>query len=183
MRVTWSIWLIIVLKHIYKSMYQMHICKDRKGESKHQVTRTLNMTKIVFKKKPKLSRHIKLNDTNIALLLQEATQKYRKLTDYKTKDCYLSLLFSVLIATCAYFAFLNGRVFSVLGHSLERHKRSFVLYIVSFFALKIFFSKVSLAKYHCLHKNPSIFHVFSYHRTSLQISFINSSVLIFLKLY
>ena len=183
MRVTWSIWLIIVLKHIYKSMYQMHIRKDRKGESKHQVTRTLNMTKIVFKKKPKLSRHIKLNDTNIALLLQEATQKYRELTDYKTKDCYLSLLFSVLIATCAYFAFLNGRVFSVLGHSLERHKRSFVLYIVSFFALKIFFSKVSLAKYHCLHKNPSIFHVFSYHRTSLQISFINSSVLIFLKLY
>ena len=32
--------------------------------------------------KPKLSRHIKLNPTNIALLLQEATQKHRKLTDY-----------------------------------------------------------------------------------------------------
>ena len=84
--------------------------------------------------------------------MQEATQKYRKLTDYRTKCCYLSLLFSLLIATCASFAFLNGRVFSVLGHSFERHKWSFVLYIVSFSALKIFFSKLSLAKYHCLHK-------------------------------
>ena len=84
----------------------------------------------------------------------------------------ISLLFSLLIATCASFAFLNGRVFSVLGHSFERHKWSFVLYIVSFSALKISFSKLSLAKYHCLHKKPYIFHVFSYHRTSLQISLL-----------
>ena len=35
-----------------------------------------------FLRKPKLSRHIKLNHTNISLLLQEAIQKYRKLTDY-----------------------------------------------------------------------------------------------------
>ena len=84
--------------------------------------------------------------------MQEATQKYRKLTDYRTKCCYLSLLFSLLIATCTSFAFLNGRVFSVLGHSLKRHKWSFVLHIVSFSALKISFSKVSLGKYHCLHK-------------------------------
>ena len=48
----------------------------------------------------------------------------------------------------------NGRVFSVLGQNLERHKWSFVLYIVSFSAFKIFFSKLSLAKYHCLHKKP-----------------------------
>ena len=33
-------------------------------------------------RKPKLSRDIKWNHTNIALLLQEATQKYQKLTDY-----------------------------------------------------------------------------------------------------
>ena len=33
--------------------------------------------------------------------MQEATQKYRKLTDYRTKYCYLSLLFTLLIATCA----------------------------------------------------------------------------------
>ena len=33
-------------------------------------------------RKPKLSRHINWNHTNIALLLQEATQKYQKLTDY-----------------------------------------------------------------------------------------------------
>ena len=32
--------------------------------------------------KPKLSRHMKLNATNIVLLLQETTQKYQKLTDY-----------------------------------------------------------------------------------------------------
>ena len=69
----------------------------------------------------------------------------------------LSLLFSLLMATCASFVFLNGRVFSVLGHSLERHKGSFVLYIVSFSALKISFSKLSLAKYHCLHKKPYIY--------------------------
>ena len=77
--------------------------------------------------------------------MQEATQKYWKLTDYRTKCCYLSLLFSLLIATCASFAFLNGRLFSFLGHSLERHKWSFVLCIVSFSALKITFSKLSLA--------------------------------------
>ena len=52
------------------------------------------------KRKPKLSRHIKLNHTNTALLLQDATQKYRKLTDYRTKCCYLSLLFSLLIVIC-----------------------------------------------------------------------------------
>ena len=69
----------------------------------------------------------------------------------------ISLLFFLLIATCASFAFLNNRVFSVLGHSLERHKWSFVLYIVSFSALKISFSKLSLAKYHCLHKNHTYF--------------------------
>ena len=114
---------------------------------------TLGSSSKCNQRKPKLSRHIKLNHTNIALLLQEATQKYRKLTDYRTKCCYLSLLFSLLIATCASFAFLNGRVFSVLGHSFERHKWSFVLYIVPFSALKISFSKLSLARYHCLHKN------------------------------
>ena len=64
-----------------------------------------------------LSRHIKLNHTNIALLLQEVTQTYRKLTNYRTKCCYLSLLLSLLLATCTSFAFLNGRVFSVLGHN------------------------------------------------------------------
>ena len=83
--------------------------------------------------------------------MQEATQKYQKLTDYRTKCCYLSLLFSLLIATCASFAFLNGRVFSVLGHSFERHKWSFMLHINSVSALKMAFSKLSLAKYCCLH--------------------------------
>ena len=64
----------------------------------------------------------------------------------------LSLFFSLLTATCGSFAFLNGRVFSVLGHRFECHKWSFVLYIVSFSALKMPFSKLSLAKYRCMHK-------------------------------
>ena len=42
-----------------------------------------------------LSGHMKLNNTNTALLLQELTQKYWKLTDYWTKSCYLSLPFYV----------------------------------------------------------------------------------------
>ena len=86
--------------------------------------------------------------------MQEATQKYWKLADYRAKYCYLSLLFPLLTATRASFAFLNRRVFSVLGHSFERHKKSFVLYIVSFSALKMAFSKLSQAEYHCLHKKP-----------------------------
>ena len=98
--------------------------------------------------------------------MQEATQKYQKLTDYRTKCYYLSLL----TATCTSFTFLNGRVFSVLGHSFERHKWSFMLYIVSFSALKMAFSKLSLAKYRCWHKKSYIFNVFNYYRTSLQIS-------------
>ena len=69
----------------------------------------------------------------------------------RTNYCYLSLLFSLLNASCASFAFLNGRVFSVLGQSVERHKWSFVLYIVSFSA------KLSLAKYRCLHKKHTYF--------------------------
>ena len=80
--------------------------------------------------------------------MQEATQKYRKLTDYRTKCCYLCLLFSLLIAICASFAFLNGMVFSVLGHSFERHKWSFLLYIVSCSALKISFSITACIKNH-----------------------------------
>ena len=91
---------------------------------------------ILSLKETQISRHIKLNHTIIALLLLEATQKYQKLTDYRTKCCYLSLVFSLLTATCASFAFLNGTVFSVLGHSFECHRWLFVLYIVSFFCFE-----------------------------------------------
>ena len=47
---------------------------------------------------------------------------------------------------------------------------SFVLYIVSFSALKLALCKLSLAKFRYLHKKPYIFHVFNYYRTFLQIS-------------
>ena len=49
---------------------------------------------------------------------------------YRTKCCYLFLFFSLFTATCASFAFLNSRYFSVLGHTIlrnfKRHKWSFV---------------------------------------------------------
>ena len=64
-------------------------------------------------RKPKLSWHIKLNHTNIALLLQEAKQKYRKLTDYRTKCCYLSALASF----AGYFQFLDTVLNIISDHS------------------------------------------------------------------
>ena len=76
--------------------------------------------------------------------------------------------------------------------NLKRHEWLFVLYIVSFSDLKMEFSKLSLAKYHCLHKN-AVFTVISIYFTSClpllqnvflnSFSFINSSVQIFLKLH
>ena len=61
---------------------------------------------------------IKLNQTKTALLLQKATQKYWKLTDYWIINRLLP--FSLFTVTCAYFSFLNSRVFSYLGHSTPR---------------------------------------------------------------
>ena len=114
--------------------------------------------------------------------MQETTRKYQQLTDYWTKCCYLSLHFSLFTAACASFAFLSGTVFSVFGHrysaklnATSDHSRG-----------TWFFSKLSLAKYHFLHKKPVFtvisiyfisclqlttekFHVFIYYSTSLQI--------------
>ena len=53
-----------------------------------------------------------MNPTNIAFLLQKATQKYQKLTFYWLKCCYLFLPSSFTNKLC-----FNSRVFSVLGHS------------------------------------------------------------------
>ena len=124
-----------------------------------------------FLKEPKFSRHVKLNHTNVALLLQETTQKYRKLTDYWTKCCYLSLLFSLLNYDLHF-------LWTQYSTNFKRHNGSFVPYIVSFSGLKMAFSKLSLAKYHCLHKKScwqqlqfTLFHVFNYHRMYLQIFF------------
>ena len=50
--------------------------------------------------------------------------------------------------------------FSVLGHSTPRISnvtRSFAPYMVSFRGLKMAFSKLSLAKYHCLHKKNHVY--------------------------
>ena len=98
--------------------------------------------------------HIQLNLTNIALLLQEVTQKYWKLTDYCIKCCFLPLSFSLFTVTCASFGFLNSRVFSVLGHSAPQNYIPLVIICTanSFtFGLKMVFSRLNPAKYHCLH--------------------------------
>ena len=75
--------------------------------------------------------------------MQETTHKYQKLTDYWTKCSYLSLSFSL-------FTFLSGTIFSVL-----RHRYSAKLNVTSDHLRGTwFFSKLSLAKYHFLHKKP-----------------------------
>ena len=58
-----------------------------------------------------MNKNFKLNSTNIALLLHEATQKYRKLTHYSTK-CPLFLLQLVLP-----FPSPTAEFSSVFGHS------------------------------------------------------------------
>ena len=91
--------------------------------------------------------------------------------------CLLRLLLSWPSWAAEIFQFLD----SVL-RKIKRHKWSFVKYIVSFSGLKMVFSKLSLAKYHFLHKKPvltvtSIYFisclqlttVFIYYSTSLQI--------------
>ena len=87
----------------------------------------------------------------------------------------LSLHFSLFTAACASFAFLSGTVFSVFGHrysaklnAISDHSRG-----------TWFFSKLSLAKYHFLHKKPvftvtSIYFIlcllfYVFYSTSLQI--------------
>ena len=115
----------------------------------------------LLKRKP-ISRHIKLNHINIALLLQEARQRYRKLTDDWTKCCYLSLsallcLLWLVLPLPSWAAELSQFLDTVL-HEIKRDKWSFVKYIVSFSGLKMVFSKLSLVKFHFLHKK-SVFTV------------------------
>ena len=74
-----------------------------------------------------LALMIKLNHTNISLLLWEATQKYCKVTDYWTKCCYLSLSPSLCLLQLALP--LPSEFIQFFKH----HKWSFLKYIVSFF--------------------------------------------------
>ena len=95
--------------------------------------------------------------------------------------CLLRLVLSVPSWAAEIFQFLD-----TVPRKIKRHKWSFVKYIVSFSGLKMVFSKLSLAKYHFLHKKPVFtvisiyfisclqlttekFHVFIYYSTSLQI--------------
>ena len=67
-------------------------------------------------KETKYWRHIKLNPTNVALLLEETTQKYQKLTDYWKKS---SSLFSVLSVYCD-LCFLSPSSMAELFHFLSK---------------------------------------------------------------
>ena len=95
--------------------------------------------------------------------------------------CLLRLVLSLPSWAAEIFQFLD-----TVPRKIKRHKWSFVKYIVSFSGLKMVFSKLSLAKYHFLHKKPVFtvisiyfisclqlttekFHVFIYYSTSLQI--------------
>ena len=62
----------------------------------------------------------------------------------------MSLCPSLFTATCCPFAFLIGRAFCVLGHSTPQNYVEFQ--IVSFSGFKMIFSRLSLARYHYLHK-------------------------------
>ena len=136
--------------NIYINLIQANIpfYTPRKHKKAYNFRGVFRTQSNIFKGNPNYPKHIKLNHTSIALLLQEATQKYQKLTYYWTKSCYLSLPFSLFTTTCASFAFLAVEFFQFFKH----RKWSFVKYIVSFFDPKMVFSKLSLANYHFLHK-------------------------------
>ena len=105
----------------------------------------------LYLSKPKLSRHIKLNPTNIALLLQEATQKYWKLTDYRTKFCPLFALLSVYCdlrflspsSTVEFFSFLGQSTSGILNAKSD-HSCRVVLWFENGFL------QIKPARYHCL---------------------------------
>ena len=85
--------------------------------------------------------------------------------------------FTLFIATFASFAFLSDKFFSALGDitpqilNVTSNHSCHIKFLFS--GLKMAFTKLNLARYHSLHKNrfnlATLFHIFSYHRTSLQI--------------
>ena len=106
--------------------------------------------------------------------MQEARQIYQKLTDYWTKCCYLSLcpslyLLRLVLPLPSWTAKFSQFLDTVL-REIKRHKWSFMKYIVSFSGLKNVFSKLSLAKYHFLHKNPAFTVTSIYFISCLQLS-------------
>ena len=112
-----------------------------------------------FKRKPKPSRHIRLNPTNIALLLQGATQKYWKLTNYWTKSCFLLLPSSTTQYSANFKFHKQWRLYSFI------------------FWFENGFLQVKPARYHYLHKNcvyndfTLLFHVFNYRLKFLRTPF------------
>ena len=85
--------------------------------------------------------------------------------------CFLWLALPLPSSTASFFSSWTQCL-----ADFKHHKQLFVPYIVLFSFLKMAFSNLSLAKYHCLYKKLCLqylqfplFHVFNYYRTSLQI--------------
>ena len=125
------------------------------------------------------------NPTNIALLLQEATQTYW--THRLLNKSYFLFAFSLFIATCASCCLPKWQSFFIswtqYSTNFKCYKWSFVPYIVSFSGLKMVFSKLSQLDITACIKS-CVFNNFNlrYFMSSIiehlckSFSFINSSV-------
>ena len=110
-------------------------------------------------RKSKLSRHIKLNHTNIAFIIAGSNTKILKtyrllnkmLSLFALPSAYWDLHFLHLPQRQSFFS--SWTQYSV---NFKRHKWSYVPYIFSFSGLKMAFSKLSLAKNYCLHKQSCL---------------------------
>ena len=70
--------------------------------------------------KPKLSSHVKLNPTNIALSCREQHKNIEN-SQIDEQNIVMPLCPSLFTATCTPFTFLSGRIFSLLGHSTPQN--------------------------------------------------------------
>ena len=67
-----------------------------------------------FQREPKLSRHIKLNH------YCRKQHKNNEISQINEENVVMSLCPSLFTATCTPFAFLSGKVFSILGDTVLR---------------------------------------------------------------
>ena len=122
---------------------------------------------ILSQRKPKLSRHTKLNHRNISLLLQEAIQKYQKLPNYWTTPCsvfaflyaYYRLCFLSPSSTAEFLNFTSD-------HSCQMHFR---------FLAENGFLQVKPARCHCLH-NKTVFTITSIIQVFLFYKFFGTNL-------
>ena len=134
---------------------------------------------MLSQRKPKLSRHIKLNPKNIAYYCKK---QYKNIENSRIieHNLILSLPFSLYTATCASCRLPQRHSFFIswtqCSANFKRHKWSFVPYIVSFSGLKMVFSKLSQLHITACVKNClqylqfTLIHVFNY--TNIYTNFL-----------